>query len=143
MWLARFAVTVVRPAGVKSFSLTLFDGLKLSGETLDAEMQQMMRSSFGEEWIPIFRARSRTGQQAYMYMREFGENIKITLVTIEKEQAAVIRATFDPEKLVEFINNPKILGISLDEKGQANQAPEKPKKDAAAEEKPADTEKDN
>ena len=133
LWLARFAVKVARPAGVKSFSLTLFDGLKVSGEALDAEMQQVLRNSFSQEWIPIFRARSRGGQQAYMYMREFGNSVKITLVTIEKEQAAVIRATFNPEKLAEFINNPKIFGISLDESRRETREIEKPKEEAAAE----------
>ena len=122
MWLARFAVKVVRPAGVKSFSLTLFDGLQISGESLDAEMQEMMRNSFGEEWIPIFRVRSRNGQQAYMYMREAGSNVKIALVTVENSQAAVIRATFSPEKLAEFINDPKIFGISLNNGSQSNKA---------------------
>ena len=113
MWLARFAVKIVRPAGVKSFNVTLFENLKFSRDTLDTEMQLAMRNSFSADWSSIFHVRSRDGQQAYMYMREDGKNIKITLVTIENEQAAVIRATFDPEKLVEFINNPKIFGISL------------------------------
>lgn len=115
MWLARFAVGVVRPAGVKSFSVTLFQDLKFSRETLDKEMLSALKNSFTEEWSPIFHVRSREGQQAYLYMREAGENVKITLVTIEKEQAAVIRATFNPDKLAEFINNPKIFGISLED----------------------------
>ena len=113
MWLARFAVKIVRPAGVKSFNVTLFENLKFSRDTLDTEMQSAMRNSFSADWSSIFHVRSRDGQQAYMYMREDGKNIKITLVTIDKEQAAVIRATFDPAKLVEFMNNPKIFGISL------------------------------
>ena len=120
MFLARFAVSVVRPAGVKSFSVTLFEDLKFSRETLDKEMQTAMRSSFGAEWSPIFRVRSRDGQQAYMYIREAGKSVKITLVTIEKGQAAVIRATFSPERLAEFINDPKIFGISLDDNQKAN-----------------------
>ncbi len=124
MWLARFAVNVVRPAGVKSFSVTLFEDLKFSRETLDKEMQTVMKNSFSADWSPIFRARSAEGQQAYMYMREDGKNVKIALVTIDKENAAVIRATFSPERLVEFMNDPKIFGISLDEKTTA----EDPKK---------------
>ena len=122
LWLARFAVRVVRPAGVKSFSLTMFENLSFSGDTLDAEMQSVMRNSLDKNWEPIFRIHSRGGQQAYMYMREAGANVKIMLVTIdEKSQAAVIRATFSPDKLAEFINNPKILGISLnDEKDKTN-----------------------
>ena len=113
LWLARFAVSIARPAGVKSFSVTLFEDLKFSRETIDKEMQTVLRSSFDADWSPIFRARSAEGQQAYMYMREDGKNVKVAVVTIDKEQAALVRATFSPEKLAEFINNPKILGVSL------------------------------
>lgn len=126
MWLARFGVKIVRPAGVKSFNVTLFQDLKFSRQTLDLEMQAAMRDSFGPEWSSVFRVRSRDGQQAYMYMREDGNNVKIALVTIDKEEAAVIRATFSPEKLAEFINNPKIMGISLADDGDTSKTPDPP-----------------
>ena len=128
LWLARFAVSVVRPAGVKSFSVTLFEDLKISKENVDTELQQALDRSFSEEWSPVFRVRSREGQQAYMYMREAGDNIRLTLVTIDKAQAAIIRATFSPERLVEFTNDPKIFGMSLGDK----------KEPAAPVDKPAD-----
>lgn len=118
MWLARFAVSVARPAGVKSFSVTIFEDLKFSRETLDEEMQLAMKNSFGADWSPILRVRSRTGEQVYMYMREAGKSVKIAVVTIDRKDAAVIRATFSPERLAEFINNPKIFGISLNDSGQ-------------------------
>ncbi len=127
MWLARFAVNVIRPAGVKSFSVTLFEDLKFSRETLDKEMQSVLKNSFTAEWSPILRARSAEGQQAYMYMREDGKNVRIALVTIDKENAAVIRATFSPERLADFINDPKVFGISLNEKPTVSE--EAPKKD--------------
>lgn len=113
LFLARFAVGIVRPAGVKSFGVTIFKDLQFSYDSLDTEMQTAMRDCFGPEWTPAFRLRSRQGQQAYMYMREDGKNIRIALVTIDKEQAAIIRATFSPDRLTDFINDPKILGISL------------------------------
>jgi hypothetical protein len=54
-------------------------------------------------------------------MREAGNCVKLTLVTIDKEQAAVIRATFSPDRLADFINDPKIFGISLrDDPQEAN-----------------------
>jgi len=138
MFLARFAVSVVRPAGVKSFSVTLFEDLKFSRETLDAEMQSAMKNSFSRDWIPIMRVRSRTGEQVYMYMREAGNSVKLAVVTIDKAQAAVIRATLNPEKLAEFINNPKIFGISLDdgnERARNKEENVKPREDAVIEEK--------
>jgi hypothetical protein len=113
MWLARFAVRTIRPAGVKSFSLTIYEDLKFSKETLDMEMQKAMRDSLGPEWTPVIRVRSRAGQQVYLYMREAGNNVRMMLVTIENNEAAVIRAKFNPEKLAEFIDDPKIFGISL------------------------------
>ncbi len=144
VWLARFAVSVVRPAGVKSFSVTIFEDLKFSLETLDEEMQTAMRNSFNADWSPILRVRSRNGEQVYMYMREAGKSVKLAVVTIDKEQAAVIRATLNPDKLAEFINNPKIFGISLDDnKQQATAKISEPKEDVVTEEKKAEQKKDN
>jgi len=135
MWLARFAVSVARPAGVKSFSVTIFEDLKFSRETLDEEMQTAMRNSFSTDWSPILRVRSRTGEQVYMYMREAGKSVKLAVVTIDKKQAAVVRATVNPEKLAEFINDPKIFGISLDDnKQQANNKISEPKENVVTEE---------
>lgn len=84
MFLARFAVKVVRPAGVKSFNVTLFENLKFSRDSLDEEMQQAMKASFSPEWDSILRVRSRDGQQVYMYMRDSGSDVKLTVVTIDK-----------------------------------------------------------
>lgn len=134
IWLARFAVSVVRPAGVKSFSVTLFEDLKFSRDTLDEEMQTAMRTSFSNDWSPILRVRSREGEQVYMYMRETGRSVKIALVTIDKEQASVIRATFNPERLAEFMDDPKIFGVSL------NADRQEPKADNSAAKSNSETE---
>ena len=144
MFLARLAVSIVRPAGVKSFSVTIFEDLKFSKETLDTEMQEAMRSSFDESWSPVFRVRSRDGQQAYMYMSEAGkESVKIALVTIDKQQAAVIRATINPDKLAEFMDNPRIFGISLDDGKKQAETPEKTEETKAAPETSEEPKKDN
>jgi hypothetical protein len=113
MWLAKIAVKVVRPAGVKSFNVTLFENLTFSRATLDQEMQSAMSDSLGADWSPIIRIRSREGEQVYMYMREEGENVRVMFVAIDKNNATVVRAKFNAEKFIEFLNNPKIMGISL------------------------------
>ena len=118
MFLARMVVGVARPAGVKSFSITLFKDLKISRENLDREMQSAMKESFGPEWSPIVRVRSQKSSQAYLYMREDGNQVRVALLTIDKENAAIIRATFNPDKLVDFINNPRIMGISIGDEPQ-------------------------
>lgn len=118
MWLARFAVGITRPAGVKSFNITLFDKLQFSRATLDAEMNAALKDSLGPEWSPIMRVRSREGDQVYVNMRESGDSIKVMVVTINKEGASIIRARFSPEKLADFINDPKIFGISLNDEAK-------------------------
>ncbi|MCA1639203.1 MAG: DUF4252 domain-containing protein [Acidobacteria bacterium] len=134
---------VVRPAGVKSFSITMFENLQFSRATLDEEMQSAMRNSLSADWSPILRVRSREGEQVYMYMREEGNSVKIMLVTIDKNQAAVIRAKFNPEKLADFVNNPKIFGISLnDNKQQVSNKTLQTKEDSTAEEKIKEPKKD-
>lgn len=144
LWLARAAVRVVRPAGVKSFNITLFENLQFSRETLDEEMRGALRNSFSADWSPIFHVRSREGQQAYMYMREDGNDVRLTLVTIDKNQAAIIRARFSPDKLAEFVNDPKIFGVSLnDNNRQANNQVSEPKEASASEEKKESPKVDN
>lgn len=122
MWLARAAVKVARPVGVQSFSLTVFENLQFTGATLDAEMRAMMKNSFGADWSPVYRGSSRAGgQQIYMYMRDEGTSINMTLVAINKNQAVVIRAKFHPDKFIEFLDDPKLFGVSVgDVKTESN-----------------------
>lgn len=122
IFLARWAVGVVRPAGVKSFNITLFEKLQFSRATLDEEMNAAMKDSLGPDWSPILRVRSHEGQQVYVNMREHGANVKLMMVAIDKEGAAIIRATFSPDRLADFINNPKVFGISLNDKPKPGEA---------------------
>ncbi len=144
MWLARFAVSVARPAGVKSFSVTIFEDLKFSRETLDAEMQAAMKDALGAEWSPLLRVRSRQGEQVYMYMREAGKSVKIMLVAIDKKESAIVRATFNSEKLAEFINDPKVFGVSLNDGDQrAAEKPTETTENISSEKQKEEPKKDN
>ncbi len=79
-----------------------------------------------------------------MYMREAGKSVKLAVVTIDKKQAAVVRATINPDKLAEFINNPKIFGITLDDNKQpATDKSSEPKENVVTEEKNKEQKKDN
>ncbi|QQS41090.1 MAG: hypothetical protein IPM63_17270 [Acidobacteriota bacterium] len=113
-WLARAAVGIVKPAGVKSFKVTVYRDLKFTRESLDSEMRWVMSDAFDSNWSPILRVISRNGEQVYMNAREYKDNVKVLLVTINRDEAVVVRAKFDADKLAEFIENPKIFGIELD-----------------------------
>jgi hypothetical protein len=113
MWLAKIAVKIVRPAGVTGFDVTMFENLTFKRATLDTEMQTAMKDSLGPEWSPIVRVRSKDGEQVYAFMKEDGDNVRLIFVAIDKANATVVRAKLNAEKFIEFLNNPKIMGISL------------------------------
>jgi hypothetical protein len=111
--LARFFVRIVRPAGVKSFKVAIFEDLDFTSAKTDTELSAVMRGALSPEWQPLVRTRSRDGEQVYVYAREAGENIKLMVVTIDRTDAVVARVKLSPTKLRDFLNDPKILGISV------------------------------
>jgi hypothetical protein len=72
-----------------------------------------MRNALSQEWQPLVRVRSRDGAQTYIYARDAGQHIMLMVVTIERTEAVVARVKVNPNKLRAFIENPKILGISI------------------------------
>src|SRR5918911_5061613 len=111
--LANFFVRIVRPAGVKSFKVAIFEDLNFAPDKTDTGLGLVMRNALSPEWQPLLRTRSRDGEQVYVYAREAGENIKLMVVTIDRTDVVVARVKLSPKKLSEFLNNPKILGISI------------------------------
>jgi hypothetical protein len=110
--LANFAAKFVRPAGVKSFKLAVFEDLSMAGDLrgLGAAIGQ----SLGPEWRALVRVRGGHGaEQTYVYVREAGHDLKLMVVTFDGEQATVIHAKVSPEALARFARDPKLLGISL------------------------------
>lgn len=111
--LANFFVKIIRPAGVKSFKVAIFEDLDFAAGKSDTELGSVMRSALSPEWQPLVRVRSRDGERVYVYARADGENIKLMVATIDRSDAVVARVKLSPQRLSEFLSNPKILGISL------------------------------
>ena len=110
--LAGFATKIVRPAGVKSFKLAVFEDLTRGGDV--SGLGAAIGRSLGPEWRPLVRIRAGGGaEQTHVYVREAGDNLKLMVVMLDGEQATVIRAKVNPEALARFARDPKILGVSL------------------------------
>ena len=110
--LAGFATKLVRPAGVKSFKLAVFEDLERSGAV--AQLAPAVSRALGPEWRPLVRVRSRRdGAQTLVYVSDAGTNLKLMIVTLDGDQATVIRAKVNPEALAKFARDPKLLGIPL------------------------------
>lgn len=117
----RFLVKMIKPAGVKNFKVVIFktvefpDGSRSRGLKFHAGV----RSLIHKEWTPLVQYSSPAERQwTYVYAHYLTKDVKVLVVTLQKEQAFVVQTKFSPEKLIEFMNNPKIMGISL--KGNSN-----------------------
>lgn len=111
--MAGFATKLVRPAGVKSFKLAVFEDVEKSSDW--TRLGEALNEALGNGWRPLVRVRSEHGaEQAYVFIGDAGSNLKLMIVTLDEGQATVIRAKIDPEALARFAQDPKILGIRLD-----------------------------
>lgn len=110
--LASFAAKVVRPAGVKNFKLAVFEDLTRVGDM--SGLGAAIGQSLGPEWRPLVRIRSERGaEQTHVYVRDAGDNLRVMIVTLDGEQATVIRAKVNPEALARFARDPRLFGVSL------------------------------
>jgi hypothetical protein len=113
MGLANFAVKIIRPAGIKSIKVAIFQELDHAPAAGDNELNAIMRNALSPDWRPLVRARSREGEQLYVYATDEGKSVKLMVVTIDRDEALVARVKVNPDKLKAFLENPRILGISL------------------------------
>jgi hypothetical protein len=127
MILARLAVKIIKPAGVKNFKVALLRDLDYSEapSPKGAQFHSFIRSKIGPVWTPLVQYSSpREKQWTYVFVSREKEDVKLLVVTLQAKDAVVVQTKFSPEKLVEFMNNPQIMGISLnsDSRARANSA---------------------
>ena len=121
MMLARFAVRVVRPAGVKNFKVVLLKDLDFSDKPGRSDFQAATRNVISNEWQPMVQYNSmKQNQYTHVYYTQEKDNVKLLVVTLQKDQAIIVQAKFSPEKLSKFIDDPRIMGISLKDKNENN-----------------------
>lgn len=140
--LARFVVKIARPAGVKNFKVSMLHSLDFSESPNpdSPEFHNFIRNIVHSDWRPLVQYNGRNRQQwSYIYVMEEKENVKILAVSVQQREAFVVQFKFSPEKLIAFINDPKIMGISLKGDSAENNTDQTPPDPAATSaDKPAD-----
>ena len=142
MMLARFAVKVVRPAGVKNFKVAYLKNLDFSDQPGRTEFQAAARNVISSEWQPLVQYNSmKQNQYTQVYYTQEKDHVKLLVVTLQKDEAIIVQTKFSPDKLSKFIDDPRIIGISLKDKndsdshdssGDTKEAPSKPERKPSA-----------
>ncbi|HYV05831.1 MAG TPA: hypothetical protein VFB82_14650 [Blastocatellia bacterium] len=122
----RFLVKVIRPAGVKNFKVTLLTNLDYSAAARPEtpEFHTAIQDKIQSMWSPLVQFNSpREKRCAYIYVTPEKKDVKILAVAVQEKQAVVFQMKFSPEKLGDFISDPKIMGISFKDDKQSAQPP--------------------
>lgn len=140
MMLARFAVKIIKPAGVKNFKVVLLRDLDYADAPAPATEQfhLFMRDKIDPRWQPLVQYSSpREKQWSYVYITRENEDVKLLVVALVQRDAFVLQTKFSPAKLVEFMNNPQIMGVSLgsDKRGHNHRESQSDDADAKDDEK--------
>ena len=124
MVLARLAVKIIKPAGVKNFKVALLRDLDYSEAPAPqgGQFHSFIRTKIDPTWTPLVQYSSpREKQWTYVFVTREKEDVKLLVVTLQQKDAVVLQTKFSPEKLVEFMNNPQIMGISLNNDARAKE----------------------
>lgn len=121
---ARLMVKMIKPAGVKNFKVVMFRSVDFSrlSKAEDTEFNEFVQRSVSPEWRPLVQYSSRKNKQwTYVYCTEESDDVKFLVVNLQQRQAFVAQFKFSPEKLTAFMNDPKIMGISLKDKTESRE----------------------
>lgn len=109
--LANFAVKIVRPAGVKSFKLAIFEDQDFSDKPGDPQLSTVVRGALTTAWHPLVRVYSpRDGDQTYVYLREAGKDVKLLIVNVEPREAVVVQVKVNLQTLIKWMQKPERIG---------------------------------
>jgi hypothetical protein len=106
MGFAGLVVKFWHVAGVKSFKGAIFEDQHLEGTETDAKLDEIVAHASRSGWQPMVRSFSRrTGEHTYIYAQNggSGNDLKLLVVSVERNEAAVIQVKLDPDKLEQFI----------------------------------------
>ena len=113
--LAKFAIWMIRPAGVKGFKLAVFEDQNFVSRPETLSFNQVMRQAFAKDWSPLVQINSKRdgNSRTFIYVRQNKKDVEFALASLEENEAVVLQAKFNPDAAAKFLENPKIMGISL------------------------------
>ena len=106
--IARLAVWVVHPEGVRDFQLVTFEGAhKVAPERL----QQVMNEKLGKGFVPLVRVWSKKAGKkdwSFIYVRPHGQDrIELVILAHDDEDTALVRVDVDAEVLARELDDPR------------------------------------
>lgn len=122
MWGVGMIVKVAHPEGVRSLRLAIFEDQKFSGAGDDMQFTSLLEKSLDrtaaehhtEPWQRMVRVWSRhDDERTYIYARPRGNDMELFIVSLETDEAVVLKLKMNPDKLDEMVNEHRSVGRSV------------------------------
>lgn len=108
---AGMVVKFCHVSGVRDFKAAVFDDQRFLETATDTKFDEIVQSATHSGYQPLVQSYSRrSGEHTFIYARGDGKNLKLLIVNLEPNEAAVIQLTLDPDKLSEVLNDPHQFG---------------------------------
>ena len=108
MWGVGMIVKVAHPEGVRSLRLAIFEDQRFPGIGNDQEFTSPLENSLHRGWQPFVRVWSRRdNERTYIYARPRGNDLELFIVSLEPDEAVVLKLKMNPDKLDEMMDEPK------------------------------------
>lgn len=102
---AGLVVRVWHVGGVKSLKAAIFEEQHLDATDADGRLDEIVQSAGEHGWHPLVKSYSRrSGERAFIYGKQEGNDMKLLIVNLEPNEAAVLQLKVDPDKLARFMD---------------------------------------
>ena len=104
------------PAGAKTLDLAVFEDQDFYGSgQSDTEFDSRVRQILSSAWQPIVRMHSRKdGERVDIYIKTAGKDLRVMLLTRERDEAVLLQAKLDPNRLGEWLENPERMEMTTE-----------------------------
>ena len=105
MGFAGLVVKFWHVAGVKSFKGAIFENQHLDATGADSRLDEIIQSAGEHGWQPLVKSYSRRrGEHAFIYAKSEGKNVKLLIVSVDPNEAAIIQVKLDPDRMAKFMD---------------------------------------
>ncbi|HUO85351.1 MAG TPA: hypothetical protein VM534_09575 [Thermoanaerobaculia bacterium] len=108
--LARFLVRLTHPEGVTDLKVAVFEQKRTR---LAIDYSGFVKNEIGNGWTPIVVARSRGGEQSYIYARESRGRIRMMILAVDSEEVALIEMEMEPERFLRSLEEPGAIASTI------------------------------
>jgi hypothetical protein len=107
--LVNMFAAAVHPAGTKHIDLAVFEHLG-ARDREGRNLPESILSAVGRSWKPFVQVRShRNGYEetVFVYMRQQGNDWKLLVTAVERDQATVVQLLLNAEALAHWMESPE------------------------------------